>query len=329
MTISSINPDDLRVVYVGDNITTLFAYGAPPFPVLGDSEIRVEIETIATGVIVTQVLNVDYTIVPASDPPGGPYPNGISVSMVVAPADTERLILLRKTDLDQDTAFSVTSKFPAKVMEGILDKLIMIVQEHKEEINRSIQFAITTLGGFLNGLPTPDAGKALIWNQTEDGLENSLINVNDFGQALIDAQAAAATASADAAAASASAAAAAAAAASVPTPDTDTVQTTDATPTAFASTFSTTNDSSGRLIVDVLAHEPATQDRMMWRKYVSYKNNSGTVTFDKTDNVALGDQVGVWDLGFNVSGTDIEVVVTGEALKTINWAYEIFQDEIT
>jgi len=327
MTISAL--DLVRVQQNGDGINTLFPYG---YPLQSDAEIEVIKTDTLTNTDSPQVLNVDYTVVGV--PVGGPYLTGADIVFVVPPLATDRITLVRKTDKDQDQSFLTSSKFPAAILERIHDKFIMIVQELQEEISRSIVYPASVVGAVLNELPLPDAGKALVWNATEDGLENSVIDIASLATAVADAQAAAlaaqasaATASSDAASAAASAVAAAAAAASVPTPDIDSITTVNSTPTPFASVMATTNNSAGRLIVDILAHEAATNDGMLFRNFVSYKNNAGTVTLDHTDDVELGDQVGVWSVDYNVSGTDIEIVVTGEAAKTIDWSYEIFQDE--
>ncbi len=186
----------------GDGSTKTF-----PFPYRFDSstELVVISRNRDTLVETTKSINVDYTLSGS----GPPYLSGATIVFVDAPGTDEDITRYRDTTLSQPTDIGSQVNLPGDSIEGVMDKCVMVLQEFKERMNRCVQITRATLGIDLT-MPSPEAGRAIVWNADGDGLENSANNPDDAGDA-----ATAAAASADAAADSETASIAAAAAAVV------------------------------------------------------------------------------------------------------------------
>ncbi len=162
MTVSSTTS---RNEYNGNAATTVFAY---TFRILDQDHIAVYVDD------VLQTLTTDYTVSGVGDSGGG------NITFVVAPpSGTANVIFLRSIPLTQETDYVENDPFPAEAHEDALDKLTMIVQQMQEEIGRSLTFVPTVTINNIS-VPSPNAGKALLWNATEDALENSTDNFDDI-----------------------------------------------------------------------------------------------------------------------------------------------------
>lgn len=106
--------------------------------------------------------------------------NGIGGAITVINARTSdyTITIYREVGITQGSDYNDRNSFPAETLESNLDKLTMIAQEIDEEISRSIKVDINSSIDVT--LPTASAGKALLWNATADGLENSTDNFNDI-----------------------------------------------------------------------------------------------------------------------------------------------------
>ena len=129
MTVSSVNTKNS---YNGDNTTTSFAY---TFPIHSTAELQV-IERSALGTETVKTLTTHYTITD----------NGSAGGQVVfgtAPATGVTIVLLRNTNLTQETDYISNDPFPAETHEGALDKLTLQIQEVQEEVDRSLKLSRT------------------------------------------------------------------------------------------------------------------------------------------------------------------------------------------
>ena len=132
MTISTTT---LRNSYSGNGSTTEFAY---TFPINSTSEITV-IERSATGTETVKsegTGSTNYSIVDNGA-------SGGTVTMVTAPASGTTLVILRNTNLTQETDYVANDPFPAETHEDALDKLQMQNQELQEELDRSLKISRT------------------------------------------------------------------------------------------------------------------------------------------------------------------------------------------
>lgn len=199
-----------RAQYNGNGVTTVFS-----FPYLffanGDLEVRL---IAASGASTVLTLTTDYTVTGARNDAGG------SVTMIVAPASGEQLLIRRIMDLTQETAYPSGGDFPAQSHEDALDKLTMLVQQHDEEFARTLQLppesdvdastinveAVEVVAGIAADVSAVAA------------IDDEVVIAADNIAAILAAPAEAAAAAASALAADASADAAAASAASVTLP---------------------------------------------------------------------------------------------------------------
>ena len=151
MTISTLV---VKNSYNGDGSATQFAY---QFPIHSTSEIKV-IERSANGTETIKSLGSDYSITDTG--------NGGSVNFNTAPASGVEVVLIRDTNLTQETDYIANDPFPAETHEAALDKLTLQIQEAQEEIDRSIKLSRTnsmTSTEFTNSA-TDRAGKILAFD---------------------------------------------------------------------------------------------------------------------------------------------------------------------
>jgi hypothetical protein len=131
MTVSSaVN----KVSYNGNGSTTVFAY---TFKIFDEDDLTVILRD-ADGVETTQTITTNYTVSGVGNAGGG------NVTMVTAPATGESLTILREQPLTQGLDLVPNDPFPAQSFEDTLDKLTFMVQQHQEELDRSIKGSKTT-----------------------------------------------------------------------------------------------------------------------------------------------------------------------------------------
>jgi hypothetical protein len=149
------------------------------FPITAEEELLVECKCTATGEITTLTPTTDYSVTFTPGTPGGHidtvamWPSGYS------------FILYRDTPQTQETDLDNEGGWFPETLEAALDKLTDMVQEVNEMVTRSFKLALHTSVDVDMTLPTPSAGKALVWNEDEDGLENSAVTASMPGTAQI------------------------------------------------------------------------------------------------------------------------------------------------
>ena len=129
MTVSSTT---VKNSFSGDGSTTQFTY---TFPINTTAELKV-IERSSLGAETVKTLNSDYTVVDNGS-------SGGTVTFTSAPASGASIVLLRDTNLTQDTDYVANDPFPAESHETALDKLTLQQQEIQEEIDRSLKLSRT------------------------------------------------------------------------------------------------------------------------------------------------------------------------------------------
>lgn len=187
-----------RIQYVGDGESCTFEF---PFAIFTDSNLAVYIgDTLqeATAYSVSREDNVE----------------GGSITFTTAPASGDVITLCRQLDIERTSDFQEGSALRAKVLNDELDYQIACLQEVADNLNRSMVLPPYALDPDSNlTLPTPTAGKALVWNADGTNLENSTVAINDITSTLngyvTTAQTAAGTATSQAQEATAKAQAAA------------------------------------------------------------------------------------------------------------------------
>lgn len=155
----------VRSVANGSSNTFEFAH-----PVKSASEITVTHQAASTGTVTTWSNPANYTV--GGTAVNGEYPNGLTITAVVTPANGDIITIERTTNPTQTADYSVAGTFPAETHEKALDKLTMLVQELKRLLSRAIKVPPTS---DLTDLvwPAASANKAIKWNAGGTALTNS------------------------------------------------------------------------------------------------------------------------------------------------------------
>lgn len=140
----TISTTESSIAYNVNGVTLAFAV---PFRFLVDDDIVVTRRN-AAGIESTLVLNTDYTLTGANNDAGG------TLTMVVAPAVGERLVIDRVVGITQETDYPEGGNFPAEAHERALDRLTMIGQQLLRLVSRCLQ------------LPTSDTTSPVIPTST-------------------------------------------------------------------------------------------------------------------------------------------------------------------
>ena len=135
MTVSSSTN---RVSYAGNGSTTVFPY---TYKIFDQDDLTVILRA-ANGTETVQTITSQYTVSGVGNAGGG------NVTMLTAPASGATLVILREQDLIQELDIVPNDPFPADSLEGALDKLTFMVQQHEETLGRTIKASRTnTIAG--------------------------------------------------------------------------------------------------------------------------------------------------------------------------------------
>ena len=184
MTVSSTTN---RAQFNCNGSTTSFPF---TFKYLADSDLQVYLHNTVTGATTLLTLNVDYEITPAIPGPGGTL-DFLGTYLATPPGSDYVLTILRFILRTQEVDFRNGDALDEENIEGMGDKLTMMVQELDNKMARTLAFPPTS--GISNiSVPDPVAGAFLRWNLSGNGLENAtyvdptLITISDYWRAVID-----------------------------------------------------------------------------------------------------------------------------------------------
>lgn len=142
MTVSSTQA---KISYAGDGATLAFTF---PYYFLANTDLVVVLRTNSTGAEVVKTLTTDYTVTGALDPLGG------SVTMLVAPASGQTLVIYRDPSALQGTDYVANDALPAEVLERGFDLLTMLVQRLKEVDARTMKYPETDSSSISAVIPS-------------------------------------------------------------------------------------------------------------------------------------------------------------------------------
>lgn len=152
------------ISYTGNGITTAFP---TVFEFGTGADLVVEL-TDAAGTITAKALTTDYTV-------GGGNGAAGTVTMVVAPAAGETLVIFRDTDRTQGTDLVNNTAMQAEVVEAALDKLTRMIQEVRTETDRSVKLLRTAAAAGGIELPDPVSDQVLVGTADGRAWENRRI----------------------------------------------------------------------------------------------------------------------------------------------------------
>jgi hypothetical protein len=175
--IATVASTDNKIIYTGDDSTTIFPYN---FKIFEDTDLIVTIVTIATGAEEEQTITTDYSVDGVGEAEGG------NVTMVTAPASTEQLVIRRVLSMTQGTDLVDNTTFSLEVLEEGFDRAIMITQQLGEALDRTIKAGVASTTEY--SLPSPAAGYLLGWNATGDGIENIAVDATSFVEVEVEVE---------------------------------------------------------------------------------------------------------------------------------------------
>jgi hypothetical protein len=157
MTLSSTQT---KVTYVGNGSTTVFAI---PFTIYDNDNFEVILreESTTPDTETTQSIGTHYTI-SGGDP-------GSSITMLIAPSSTQKLIIRRVMPVTQTVDYVNTSVFPAETHELALDRIVAQIQDVNEVLSRVPKLSKTSSAS--TQLPEPSAESYLRINSAGTELE--------------------------------------------------------------------------------------------------------------------------------------------------------------
>jgi len=188
-----------RIQYVADGTSTDYEF---PFAIFTSDDLDVYLDD-------TLQSTTTYTV------NGIRHSDGGTVSFDTAPAIDTVITIVRNLTIERTTDFQEGGALRADVLNDELDYQIACQQQIAENLNRSFVLAPYANSDDVDlNLPPPDAGKAIVWNSSGTGLENSSVTINTWGPILTGYKQSAETAAATATSAASTATAAASSAAS-------------------------------------------------------------------------------------------------------------------
>ena len=125
----TVYSEENKVRYIGNGVSVDYMV---TFPFMANDDGTAQLGVYLGDSDVPLKENIDYTVSGANTSEGG------IVTFMTAPAKDEEIAIIRQVPNVQTVIFKNEDKFPAVVYETSLDKLTMMVQELKENINRAI-----------------------------------------------------------------------------------------------------------------------------------------------------------------------------------------------
>jgi hypothetical protein len=164
----SVPSENNIVTYPGNGSQTVFPY---TYRVLDADSLQVVLQ-LDDGSEEVQSFGTQYTVTGVGDYAGG------SIQMAIAPLAGERITIRRKIPaFTQDVDLRNQGAFYAETHEDVFDRIIMMLQQLKTDVDRSAKVTITTAAlGFNPEFPNPNPMKMIGWNEDATALVN-----HDFG----------------------------------------------------------------------------------------------------------------------------------------------------
>lgn len=171
-----------KVIYTGNGVASEFAF---TYKVTAQTDLVVTKYTIADGTLDVLTLTTDYTIALTDSGASG----GAVTLVAGALSSSYKLIIERILTINQSTDYVDNAAFSPETIETSLDKLTMICQQLKEQLDRLVLGSIDAEDGTVYIAPdydvpaitAGDSKKLLRAKATEDGYElKSMADVVDI-----------------------------------------------------------------------------------------------------------------------------------------------------
>ena len=163
MTVSAQNS---YISYTGNGSTSAYSW---PYKLFAAGDLKVYTVVIATGVETLQTSGgagtYDYTISVNAD-----Y-SGATITLNNNLPTTHKVFLTRVQALEQATDYIEGDAFPAETHEQTLDKIVLQLQQHEEQLKRSLKFKQSTATRSEPPIPELTADTVIKVNSAGTGFE--------------------------------------------------------------------------------------------------------------------------------------------------------------
>jgi hypothetical protein len=119
-----------RVQYLGDGVRTAFPY---PFPIFAAEDLEIRVDGVP--------LSGGYAIGGAGQSEGG------TATLAAAPGSGIPVILRRRVKVERNTDFQDNGVLRARTLNDELDRMVAVLQEHREEIEGALRQDPAEVGG--------------------------------------------------------------------------------------------------------------------------------------------------------------------------------------
>ncbi|MBQ4472125.1 MAG: hypothetical protein II942_02640 [Alphaproteobacteria bacterium] len=158
-----------RIQYTANGVLDTFTF---PFAIFKAADLAVYLDD-------TKQQSSAYTISGVRSTQGG------SVTFNTAPDSGKIITLVRDLSIERTSDFQEGGALRADTLNDELDYQIACQQQIADNLNRSMVLPPYAISTDVNlTLPTPSAGKAIVWNTDGTNLENSTIAVNSLESTL-------------------------------------------------------------------------------------------------------------------------------------------------
>lgn len=150
-----------RIRYIADGIITNYGYS---FPIFKETDIDIYFND--------EIQSSGFTI------NGAGYSNGGTITFDTAPNENTIITIVRNLAIKRITDFQEGGAFRANAINDELDYQTSCIQQLSDSISRALVLPPYAADNVNMALPISKAGKALLWNENGDGLENSIEDFN-------------------------------------------------------------------------------------------------------------------------------------------------------
>lgn len=159
-----------RIQYTADGASTDYEF---PFAIFTSDDIDVYLDDTLQSTTTYSVNGIRHS-------------DGGTVSFIEAPAIDTTITIIRNLSIERTTDFQEGGALRADVLNDELDYQIACQQQIADSLNRTFVLAPYTSGDDVDlSLPEPAAGKAIVWNASGTGLENSDVSINSWAPTLL------------------------------------------------------------------------------------------------------------------------------------------------
>ena len=158
-----------RIQYTADGTSTDYEF---PFAIFTSDDIDVYLDDTLQSTTTYSVNGIRHS-------------DGGTISFNTAPDIDTVITIVRNLSIERTTDFQEGGALRADVLNDELDYQIACQQQIADNLNRTFVLAPYASGDDVDlSLPEPASGKAIVWNTTGTGLENSDVSINAWAPIL-------------------------------------------------------------------------------------------------------------------------------------------------